>query len=97
MMSPLHSVGYCPVCGAGLCGVRICQSDRPHGIIVCDECEAIWLQPDLASEHQYANAEDARCPVCQQPLWGSSARWANREDLQTLGWQDHVDRELSGE
>ena len=41
MMNPFHSIGFCPVCGGGLCGVRLCSEDSPHGLISFDECEAI--------------------------------------------------------
>ncbi|WP_442508784.1 hypothetical protein SH528x_000316 [Novipirellula sp. SH528] len=112
-MSPRHSVDYCPICGGGLCGVRICgltgkaedpstsvsQPDSkniplPHGLVVCDECEAIWLEPDLASRHQYPNACDARCPVCLEPLWGEQSRWASQADIETLGWAGSTNPEL---
>lgn len=97
MMNPLHSIGFCPVCGGGLCGVRLCSEDSPHGLIVCDECEAIWLQPDLRTPHQYPSAEAAKCPVCDRDLWGESSRWAGETDLKLLGWENAIDPELSQE
>lgn len=101
-MSPRHSVRFCPICGGGLCGIRLCTGDSeadrnllpPHGLIVCDECEAIWLEPDLASDHQYADAVDTRCPICCQPLWGEAGRWADMKDIGTLGWTAAVNRDL---
>jgi uncharacterized paraquat-inducible protein A len=86
-MSPIHSIGFCPICGGGICGVRICGTESPHGLIVCDECEAIWLKPDLDSQHQYPSAEDARCPICNESLWGPNSRWANDEDLKSLKFE----------
>ncbi len=133
-MSPLHSVDYCPICGGGLCGVRICglpvdprvarkdnvvQDDEdldianrdkrktqlakhpdgldglpasntiqvePHGLVVCDECEAIWLEPDVSTQHQYPDSEDAHCPICTAELWGPQSRWATEFDMALLGW-----------
>ncbi|MDG2222524.1 MAG: hypothetical protein P8L85_14190 [Rubripirellula sp.] len=96
-MNPLHSIGFCPVCGGGLCGVRLCGEESPHGLIVCDECEAIWLEPDLSAPHQYPSAQDAKCPICDLPLWGESSRWAGEADLKLLGWEDAIDRQLSQE
>ncbi|EMI21594.1 hypothetical protein RMSM_01481 [Rhodopirellula maiorica SM1] len=115
IVSPTHSIDNCPICGGGLCGVRICglpQKSKepapsrdsasvanpplPHGLVVCDECEAIWLEPDLTSPHQYPNGCDARCPVCLGPLWGDQSRWASQTDLEVLGWAGCTKPELDG-
>ena len=99
-MSPKHSIDFCPVCGGGLCGIRLCGLDGshddvpPHGLIVCDECEAIWLVPDVTSDHSFPSAEDARCPVCCRSLWGDNGRWADQSDIESLGWQHAVRHEL---
>ncbi len=99
-MSPNHSIGFCPICGGGLCGIRVCgltvpdgvepQSSQLHGFVVCDECDAIWLQPDLTTAHQYPDAIDPQCPICCQPLWGDQARWASLQEVATLGWNRYV-------
>lgn len=98
-MTPHFSIDYCPRCGAGLAGVRICGlgTDSPHGLVVCDECEAIWLEPDTRGQHQYADASDARCPKCTEPLWGPQSRWATQQDLIQLNWFDAIDANLNGE
>ncbi len=99
-MSPQHSIDFCPLCGGGLCGIRICgiqrddtseqdasvSSESPHGLVVCDECDAIWLEPDLTTAHQYPEIKNAKCPVCLDPLWGPNSRWANRNDVSRLQW-----------
>ncbi len=107
-MSPKHSIDFCPVCGGGLCGIRICGVDNrsrdelfaitastePHGLIVCDECEAIWLEPDICTSHQYTDIEHPKCPICQASLWGASSRWANAGDIELLNWQYAVNPDL---
>ena len=104
-MSPQHSIDYCPICGGGLCGIRICglsevvdSEAQPtadsHGLIVCDECEAIWIEPDVNTSHQYPDVDDSRCPVCRELLWGSTSRWANSDDIASLGWQPAVNHDL---
>ncbi len=104
-MSPHHSIDYCPICGGGLCGIRICglsslpqaaarRGDSIHGLIVCDECEAIWLEPNISSDHAYPDPTNSICPICSQPLWGDNSRWANREDIAALGWSAAVNQEL---
>ena len=107
-MSPNHSINFCPICVGGLCGIRICGiapdqsedlfsrtgSDAPHGLVVCDECDAIWLEPDLSTAHQYPDVESARCPICSDHLWGKNGRWANQADVESLGWEFAVNPEL---
>lgn len=107
-MIPKHSIDYCPICGGGLCGIRICgvaagESDdrfaktgstEPHGLVVCDECEAIWLDPDVTTVHQYADIDEAQCPICREPLWGNKSRWADAADVEALGWQYAVNHDL---
>jgi hypothetical protein len=63
-------------------------------MVICDECEAIWLMPDLDSEHQYPDVEDARCPICYEPMWGPASRWADWSDVNALGWEQAIDRRL---
>ncbi len=84
-------VGNCPICQCGLRRVRACtgSANNPslHGYILCDDCETLWLEPDVHSPHQYPDSDVPACPVCQQPLFGPQARWATLQDVQTLGWQ----------
>ena len=76
MTTPHHSIDFCPICGGGLCGIRIVgdsgdvDQSPPHALIICDECEAIWLEPDVSTVHQYPDLENAVSPVGGQPLWG---------------------------
>ncbi len=128
-MTPNHSISICPICGGGLCGIRVCDGPiriRPlaedceddecgaedcetdersqrraaancrtrHGLIVCDECEAIWLSPDCQTDHLYTDPEFARCPVCGDALWGASSHWATADEVAGLGWERAIDRRL---
>lgn len=109
-MSPKHSIDFCPICGGGLCGIRICGIERdddsvakrfsatgstePHGLILCDECEAIWLEPDTSTAHQYPDVEDAKCPICKEALFGPAGRWASADDIETLNWRYAVNPDL---
>ena len=106
-MSPQHSIDFCPICGGGLCGIRICgvpprepgtflenAYENAHGLILCDECEAIWLDPDVTTDHQYPDAEDGACPVCSASLWGENSRWAGAADIEALGWTAAINHDL---
>ncbi|MEL6108238.1 MAG: hypothetical protein AAFU85_19605 [Planctomycetota bacterium] len=99
-IGPLHSIARCPVCEGGLCGIRICTGDDPTqkapsaGFVMCDECEAIWLEPDLTAAPTYADPESPTCPIYHCGLWGGT-RWANREEVERLGWTSNVDTDLA--
>ena len=67
---------------------------HPHGLIVCDECEAIWLEPDTSTDHVYPKAEDAACPICAQSLYGQQSRWATMAYVEALGWTSAVNPAL---
>ncbi|WP_182865842.1 hypothetical protein [Stieleria mannarensis] len=100
-IAPLHSVAVCPICDAGLCGIRICTGDDPtepmprRGFVICDECEAVWMVPDVRTVHQYLDSRNPICPICHAGLWTAS-RWADRDDLERLGWSHAVDAALDG-
>lgn len=103
-MCPQHSIDFCPVCGGGLCGIRIygvnaeqTGEDRPapHGLVICDECEAIWLEPDTSTPHQYPSVDHPVSPVNGAPLWGETSRWATIEDVDALGWIDAINPALN--
>jgi hypothetical protein len=65
----------------------------PHGLIVCDECEAIWIEPHSSAPHIYPSADDARCPVCDSNLWNDS-HWATAKEVESIGWAYAVNTEL---
>lgn len=94
-----HNVSSCPICGGGLCGIRsFFDSDASlsHGLVVCDECEAIWLQPDTRGVHVYADPESPVCPISGLGLYDSKvSRWANADDVAMLGWTEMIDPRLT--
>lgn len=72
------------------------NSESFHGIVICDECEAIWLEPDLNTVHQYPDIDRPASPVTGQPLWTGDARWADFSECEALGWQHAINRDLDG-
>lgn len=89
---PLIHLGCCPVCEGGLCRVRVCgvTAGKLHPLAICDECEAMWTEPNLSTPHHYADAEVPRSPITQDPIWDESNRWATVEDICLLGWYEYV-------
>lgn len=92
-------VGKCPICGDGLCTVRSYFDDHhelSYGLVVCDECEAIWLQPDTGGPHVFPDAESPHSPIGGGSLYDPRhSRWATRDDVDALGWSDEIDPELT--
>jgi hypothetical protein len=97
MATPFHSIGVCPICGDGLCGIRTYESghDSTYGLIVCDECDAIWTEPDLSAKPHFPDTEDERSPVDGQPIWGPTSHWADLNECARLGWLESIDPRLN--
>lgn len=86
--------GNCPRCEQGLLGFRICCG-ASRCLIVCDECEAVWSEPELKLPPGFAETDGSGCPLCGEPLWQDRARWATHDDVQSLGWDQYVRGELA--
>ncbi len=87
-----------------MCGIRIYgvnqdneteQTHSPHGLIICDECEALWLEPDTSTPHQYPDLDNPVSPINGEPLWGEHSRWATIEDVESLGWLEAINPALN--
>jgi hypothetical protein len=89
---PWIHIGECPVCGNGLCRVR--SGINPQGdsqlYALCDECEAIWIKPDLLGPVRFPDSEDPQCPISGQALYGPYSRWATPEDVKGTEWESEV-------
>ena len=90
--NPWIHIGECTFCVNGICRVRCCTAveDEKHLFAVCDECEAIWIEPDTGSEKHFPDPESATCPICPAPLYGDQSRWALAEDLAGTPWETQV-------
>jgi hypothetical protein len=58
----MHYVGSCPCCGQGLLGIRIC-CEQGMGLVVCEECEAIWVHPDLSRRAAFSAVTGRALPL----------------------------------
>jgi hypothetical protein len=85
----MYYIGSCPVCEQGNLGIRIC-SGLQHGIVLCDECDAMWLDADLSRPPFFLNAPRLPCLHCGASLVNSPAHWATWDEILRLGWQSHV-------
>lgn len=92
MTAPLIYIESCPICGDGLCRIRVCITDqRLIGCVLCDECEAVWTDPSMEERiSRKPDADDPQCPSCGLSLWSKNAHWANVGEVCLLGWYDRV-------
>lgn len=81
----MYYVGTCPFCEQGNLGVRVC-SQAEHAVILCDECEAIWLDPELVGKPVFHKEPELPCPYCQGNLMNSPACWASMGEIFKRGW-----------
>lgn len=91
----MYHLGQCEQCGQGLKGVRVCASGR-HLLILCDECEAVWLTPE-DEQPTYLKQPDLPCPACGASLMQPPARWATIEEIRKVKWEDVLRGEYTGE
>jgi hypothetical protein len=47
----------------------------------------------VTADHVYADPDEPKCPICRGGLWGNS-RWANRQEIESLGWAAAIDARL---
>lgn len=85
MANSLFYVGFCSSCETGPLGVRVCGNcDKP--IILCDECDAIWMDVDRSAPPTFPEQPDLPCPHCKSSLLSEKSHWANRSELESAGW-----------
>lgn len=87
---PAGYLAVCPVCEQGSCRVRCARDDDNSlvALVVCDECEAIWQQPNLQGEPYYSDPAEPSCPSTGWPLWDAQRwHWATPQEMAELGWQ----------
>ena len=83
----MYYFNQCPICEAGLRGFRTCP--QGHVVVLCDECEAIWINP-ADTRPQFSAPATAVCPVCGSDLFDSLAHWSDTQEIAAAGWQDSV-------
>jgi hypothetical protein len=88
--------GTCPLCDAGNVGFRRC-SDGQTIVLMCDECDTVWLDPErrTAEDAVYAQSFSFEVPGLRVSIGGGRAGWATRAEVESAGWQEHVAGETS--
>ncbi|MCA9015513.1 MAG: hypothetical protein KDA77_09315 [Planctomycetaceae bacterium] len=89
----MYYVGTCPFCEQGKLGIRIC-SQAGDVLILCDECDALWLSPEISAQPVFPEQPALPCPCCQGNLTNAPAHWANFGEIYQKGWISTVKGEL---
>lgn len=85
--SPWIHIGECPFCVDGICRIRTCQGgDAMHFYAMCDECDAMWTQPDTATKKIFPDPENPLCPVCGVPVHDEQSHFAIARELESTDW-----------
>ncbi|QDU57308.1 hypothetical protein [Aeoliella mucimassa] len=83
--TPTHYVGFCRLCGTGPLGLRTC-GDCGALTIVCDECDAVWPDAELAAPPATTGTTTLPCPHCGSDLYEPPAHWATDAELAAVRW-----------
>lgn len=83
----------CPICNHGSIGFRKCK-DSSTLVMVCDECDSVWLDPAKVSSKEaiYTIAPEFIVPNTDCSLIDS--RWAERDEIIKVGWAGFIEGEL---
>jgi hypothetical protein len=83
----------CPICNHGSIGFRKCK-DGHTLVMVCDECDSVWLGPTKVSAKEaiYTIAPEFIVPGTDCSLIDS--RWAEKDEIIEAGWAEFIGGEL---
>jgi hypothetical protein len=57
---------------------------------MCDECEAIWLGPQIDVPPHFPEQPEIPCPHCQVSLLSEQSKWADNAKVKELEWDSHI-------
>jgi hypothetical protein len=84
----------CPLEENGQVGFRLC-SDEKTMVLMCDECDAVWLRPDLIDldhaiypQQPHFLIGNENCSI-KKPL----SHWATQQEIEKCGWAEFIQRE----
>ncbi|QDT30430.1 hypothetical protein Enr10x_57960 [Gimesia panareensis] len=85
----MYYIGFCPSCEQGTLGIRICSSLQDL-VILCDECDALWLTPETSVSPHFPQQPALPCPACEGNLTAPPAHWAELGELFERGWLAYI-------
>lgn len=83
--------GQCPHCEYGQLGFRRC-SDGATIVLMCDECDFVWLDPDhrTLDDAAFPDMDTSKVPGTNLAVGGGAAGWATRDEVARAGWQAYI-------
>jgi hypothetical protein len=83
---------FCPFEGDyGQIGFLIC-SDQQTIVLMCDECNRIWLSPDALDDNHalFADPPAFLVPGFDYSVQWPQSRWATRLEVMSYGWSAYI-------
>jgi len=81
----MYYLGFCRICSTGPLGLRRC-GECGNVVVLCDECDAIWISADLKDKPHLAQAGELPCPECKASLVDAPSRWATKTQIEATDW-----------
>jgi hypothetical protein len=83
--------GHCGFCRHGDVGFQRC-SDGLTIVLMCDECDAVWLDPAHRETAQalIPSMATSELPGTPYAVAGGAAGWATLAEIEKAGWQAYV-------
>jgi hypothetical protein len=85
MPAEMHYVGFCRLCGTGPLGLRACGGCGEL-VVLCDECDAMWLDANFSARPQFGSQDDLPCPYCATSLLRPPSCWASQARIAKVAW-----------
>jgi hypothetical protein len=87
----LRVEAFCPICKWGAIGFRQC-SDGKTIVLMCDECDAVWLDPqEIDSDHALFPAPpEFLVPTLECSVSVPLSHWATQKEITTRGWACYI-------
>lgn len=83
---------YCPVCGQGMLGFRMCSDGRTI-VLLCEECGAVFLRPDEITSETALHPSWPDYVIeglgCSTAIY-AGARWATRDEIRKAGFERFI-------
>lgn len=83
---------FCPFDGPyGQIGFRLC-SDGKTIVLMCDECDAVWLDPQNLEGESFLSLQssDFIVPGTDCSVRFPESRWATRDEIVNFGWEKFI-------
>lgn len=88
-MTRMLHVGRCSVCEEGSIGIRVAASGKAV-VGMCDECDTVWLDPQLRDGPHFPAQPDLPCPKEGSSLRNPPAHWASATEAADAGWTNAI-------